>query len=165
MVILNYTTKIPVETTIAEIEKILSSNKAGKILKEYNDEGQPTAISFIVKTDNGKQIPFKLPMKEDAILKTMENQSGDYRRQESGRQVRVIPANMVNLDQARRVGWRILKDWLEAQMALYQLHMVKIEEIFLAYAYNPGTGETLYEQIEKKGFSGFTIEDKSDGKE
>ena len=38
MPILNYTTKIPVEKTIGEIEKMLAESGAQKILKEYDNE-------------------------------------------------------------------------------------------------------------------------------
>lgn len=151
MAILNYTTQIPVETTIAEVEKLLSSSGAQKILKEFNPDGATESISFVLNTDNGT-LNFKLPMNVEAILQTMKNQSGDYRRQRSGRQVRIIPQNMVNLDQARRVGWRIIKDWLKAQLALFFLQMVKIEEIFLPYMYNEKTGKTMFQMLEEKNF-------------
>ena len=36
-------------------------------------------------------------------------------------------------EQARRVAWRILKDWIEAQIALLESGMVEMEEIFLPY--------------------------------
>ena len=44
-------------------------------------------------------------------------------------------------------------DWLEAQLALYFLQMVKIEEIFLPYMYNQRTGKTMFQMLEEKGFN------------
>ena len=34
------------------------------------------------------------------------------------------------IDQAERVAWRILKDWIEVQMALLDIKMVTAEEFF-----------------------------------
>ncbi len=152
MAILNYTTKIPVETTIAEIEKLLSGSGAQKILKEYDDEGNIKSIQFVLNVESG-QLPFKLPMNVDAVLQTLKSQSGEYRRQPSGKHVRIVPQNMINMEQASKVGWRIIKDWLEAQLALFFLQMVKIEEIFLPYMYNAKEGKTMFKMLEERGFN------------
>ena len=64
------------------------------------------------------------------------------------------------MEQARRVGWRIIKDWLEAQMALLELNMVKIQEVFLPYIIGID-GKTIYEKLESKGFSGYLLEEKT----
>ena len=47
-------------------------------------------------------------------------------------------------EQAERVAWRIVKDWVEAQMAILESEMVKLDEIFLPYMVNDA-GQTLYE--------------------
>lgn len=47
-------------------------------------------------------------------------------------------------DQAERVSWRIVKDWVEAQMAILESEMVQMDEIFLPYMLN-GSGHTLFE--------------------
>lgn len=54
-------------------------------------------------------------------------------------------------EQAERVAWRILKDWVEAQMALLDIQMVRFEEIFLPYI-ETGNGQTIYERLEEKHF-------------
>ena len=149
MAILNYTTKIPVEKTVSEIEKMLSESGAQKILKEY-DDGNVESISFVINTENGN-LSFKLPMNLDAVLQTLKSQSGEYKKR--GYKVRKVPISMVNKEQAARVGWRIIKDWLEAQLALFFLQMVKIEEIFLPYMYNEKTSKTMFEMLEEKNFN------------
>ncbi len=52
---------------------------------------------------------------------------------------------------AARVGWRILKDWVRAQMAILETEMVEIEQIFLPYM-EAKDGRTLYETMIDKGF-------------
>jgi hypothetical protein len=49
-------------------------------------------------------------------------------------------------DHARNVSWRIIKDWVEAQMAIIETHMVTIAQVFLPYAVT-SNGQTLYEYI------------------
>jgi len=48
LAIKNYTTKIDVNKTVGEIESILASHGAKKILKEYYGDGSIESISFIV---------------------------------------------------------------------------------------------------------------------
>lgn len=151
MGILNYTTQIQVEKTIAEIEKMLAESGAEKIIKEYDGEGGINSISFMISTEKGR-LSFKMPMNVKAVMQVINNQTGEYIGGYNKR--RVIPIKFHNdMDQARRVGWRIIKDWLEAQLALFFLQMVKIEEIFLPYMYNEKTNETMFQMLEKKGFA------------
>lgn len=46
-------------------------------------------------------------------------------------------------EQAERVAWRIIKDWVEAQMAILESQMVQMDEIFLPYMVDK-QGQTLY---------------------
>ena len=47
-------------------------------------------------------------------------------------------------DQAERVAWRIVKDWLAAQLAILETKMVDVQQVFLPYFLNR-QGQTLYE--------------------
>jgi hypothetical protein len=55
----------------------------------------------------------------------------------------------VDYEQAERVAWRIIKDWVEAQMAILDTQMVKMEEVFFPYMLN-GQGQTLFQAYELK---------------
>jgi hypothetical protein len=48
------------------------------------------------------------------------------------------------LEQAERVAWRIVKDWVDAQMAILESEMVQMDEIFLPYMLNQNN-MTLYQ--------------------
>jgi hypothetical protein len=162
MGILTYTTQIPVEKTLGEIEKILAQYGAQKVLKEYDGAGNVSSLSFMVDTEKGS-IPIKLPANVMAVMQTINNQTKESTKDRCGRSRRVIPKRYFNdMDQARRVAWRIIKDWLEAQMALIFLQMVKVEQVFLPYVMGID-GRTIYEHIEATGFKGYALEDKSDG--
>ena len=55
------------------------------------------------------------------------------------------------LTQAYRVAWRNILDWVQAQMALLEIGMAKIEEVFLPYMQDR-EGVTFFERMEQRGF-------------
>lgn len=134
MPLLNYTTKVDVEKTVQEIQKILAAHGAQAIRFDYID-GNIETISFIVEVE-GHQIPFKLPTNwkpVQGVLQTQKKKNGRIQATE---------------EQARRTAWRVVKDWVEAQMALVEIHMAKMEQIFLPYAMDH-SGKTVYEVLMK----------------
>lgn len=139
MAILNYTTQVSSFRTANEIEEILMNHKAMSIMKNYED-GHITGLSFLIDT-GGQQIPVKLPVRVDECLKVLKKEKKENPR----KQIKDTR------DQAERVAWRILKDWVEAQMALLDIEMVKFEEIFLPYI-ETNNGRTIYERLEEKQF-------------
>lgn len=138
MAILNYTTTIDAFKTVSEIEYILMKHKAKSIMKNYDGESI-TGLSFLIDT-GVQQIPVRLPVKVDECLKVLQK--------EKSAGAKSIKATR---EQAERVAWRILKDWVEAQMALLDIEMVRFEEIFLPYI-ETNTGQTIYERLEKEQF-------------
>lgn len=138
MAILNYTTTIDAFKTVSEIEYILMKHKAKSIMKNYKGESI-TGLSFLIDTGM-QQIPVRLPVKVDECLEVLK------REKENG--TKNIKATK---EQAERVAWRILKDWVEAQMALLDIEMVRFEEIFLPYI-ETNSGQTIYERLEEKQF-------------
>lgn len=48
--------------------------------------------------------------------------------------------------QAVRTAWRIVKDWVEAQMALQETQMVTTAQVFLPYMIMPN-GKTVSENV------------------
>ena len=138
MAILNYTTTVDAFKTVSEIEHILMKHKAKSIMKNYDGESI-TGLSFLIDT-GVQQIPVKLPVKVDECMEVLK------REKKNG--AKSIKATR---EQAERVAWRILKDWVEAQMALLDIEMVRFEEIFLPYI-ETETGQTIYERLEKKQF-------------
>lgn len=139
MAILNYTTTVESFKTVSEIEYILMKHKAKSIMKNYEGESI-TGLSFLIDTGI-QQIPVRLPVKVDECLKVLKKEKKDNPR----KQIKDTR------DQAERVAWRILKDWVEAQMALLDIEMVRFEEIFLPYI-ETENGQTVYERLEEKQF-------------
>lgn len=137
----NYTTSISEKKTIDEIESMLSKFGATRSYKMY-EEGVVKALAFAMVV-NGKEIPFKLPMNEDKIMQVFENQ---YKRGK-------LQRTYVKREQARRTGWRIIKDWVDSQVALMEIELAKPEEVFLPYMFNEKLNMTMFEMLEKKNFN------------
>lgn len=137
--ILNYTTTVDAIKTAAEIEAVLVHHGAKSIMHAY-DGRSISGMSFLIDTGM-RQIPVKLPVRTDAVLTILQRE----KRGNPGKRI------VATKEQAEKVAWRILKDWVEAQMALIDIHMVQMEEIFLPYIELPG-GSTIYEKLEQKQF-------------
>lgn len=138
MAILNYTTTVDAYKTVVEIERVLVKHGARSIMKNYDGE-TITGLSFLIDT-GVRQIPVRLPVKINECLEILSKEKRNGTKN--------VKATR---DQAERVAWRILKDWVEAQMALLDVQMVKFEEIFLPYI-ETKDGKTVYEKLEEKQF-------------
>lgn len=126
MPLLNYTTKVNVYTTLGEIQSQLVKHGAKKIMQDYDDNGHISALTFQIDTPAGLRA-IRLPANVDAVRKVLAKQKVKCDR-----------------EQAERVAWRIVKDWVEAQMAILESEMVQIDEIFLPYMIN-NSGQTLFQ--------------------
>ena len=139
MPLLNYTTTVKANKTALEIQAILAYHGAKAVLIEYGDN-KVEAISFKATTPQG-DLAFRLPIEIEATLTTLKKQWI----------LRKVAHRYVNGEQAERVAWRIIKDWLEAQMAILETGMVKLEQIFLPYALT-SSGQTFYERLSQSGY-------------
>lgn len=127
------TTKIAPEKTVGEIQSVLAAFGANAILLEYDINRKVEGVSFKY-TSNGADVPFKLPCRWQAIeaMLKREHKRTTYKSE---------PLE----DKARRVAWRQLLRWVEAQMALVQTQMVSVDEVFFPYILTKNGKTTLYE--------------------
>lgn len=134
MPILNYTTTIEARKTALEILGILADAGARAVNLEYGSDRQPAAITFQVEIQ-GRAMNFRLPSRWEGVYKVLKDDpkiKNSYRTEA----------------QARRVAWRIIKDWVEAQLAIIQAGAAELAEVFLPYAVNPRTGQTMFEEFQ-----------------
>jgi len=129
--LLNYATSISAQKTVGEIMGILAGHGAKAILMNYDADGQIESLSFQIATANGT-IGIRLPVNPDAVLKVMSRQG--------------VTRKYLNRAHAIRVAWRIVKDWVKAQMAIVETEMVRTEQVFLPYWITP-SGKTLYDHL------------------
>jgi len=142
----SYSTDVPVERTITEIEKMLTKSGATKILKEYNT-GRPVGLSFVIDTVRGP-MPVRMPVRIEKVSEVFKVQASRKlldRKYHGGKWADA---------QAARVGWRILRDWLDAQLALINVEMTSVTEIFLPYVYSEKLDKTVYDMFEEGKLGG-----------
>lgn len=135
----NYSTSVPVERTVAEIEKMLAAHGATKILKEYLDE-KPVGLSFVIKTLHGP-MPVRMPVRIEKVREVFKVEGNKHSK-------RYWEGEWAE-QQAARVAWRILRDWLDAQLALIRVEMTSITEIFLPYVYSEKLDRTIHDLFEE----------------
>lgn len=136
MAIKNYTTDVPTSKTVSEIHVLLAEHGARKVMFDYDDNSHIRAVCFSVLTPNGEQ-GVKLPANVVRVQEVLKQQRSNPKTK-----------NRASIDtsyeQAERVAWRIVKDWLAAQLAILETEMVEMQQVFLPYFVN-NKGQTLYE--------------------
>jgi hypothetical protein len=126
--IANYSTTVTALKSIGEIQGMLVAHGAKHILMDY-DGGKPVGLAFIVTTSSG-EVPFRIPANIDRVQAVLNKQRVRSR---------------IDEELASRVAWRILKDWVRAQMAILETEMVSVDQVFLPYMQVGEHGKTLYE--------------------
>jgi len=140
MPLLDYTTKVPVSRTVAQIQAKLVEHGARAVMMQYSDDGRIKALAFKVNMPKG-ELPIQLPIDAGATLKVLQGQADN----------REVPRQYATEEHAYRIAWRNIFHWVSAQMALLETEMVKMEQIFLPYVIT-GSGQTLYEVMAEKQF-------------
>lgn len=140
MKIRNYTSSVPADRSILQIERLLADMGATHIGKVY-DKGKPYGFNFQIPV-NGQPLIFKLPCRVKEVGKILLKGRGFL----VGKALENVEA------QAERTAWKLMLDWVSVQTTMVFLQQTKAEEIFLPYLMNPDTGDTLFEQLEKGGF-------------
>lgn len=131
MPLLNYTTSVPVTRTIGHIQTLLVKAGARSIMSDYDAGGAPVGIAFIIDTAHGPRT-YKLPVAADRVHAILQADPAVHGQQ-------------TTLEHAARVAWRILKDWIEVQLAIIQAEMVTLDQVMLPYMQAEVSGRTVYE--------------------
>lgn len=123
------TTKISPEKTAAEIQNKLKDYGLTKFMFDY-DKGDIVGCVFSIKI-SGKDVPIKLPVRWEPLWIMIKQGKTKYAK---------------TIDQAKRTAWRQILRWIESQLALVDLDMVEMGEVFLPYMMLSKT-ETLYQRL------------------
>lgn len=147
----NYSTSIPAARSVAEIEEMLVENGATDTWKQYNGKAV-TSLNFMVMTEFGK-MPFKITV--DAVI--VRNILIEQHSRGLIRGNWIKKEQIEDIEYARNVGWRIMKDLIDSQMAVVQMGLRKLEQVFLADIFNDASGKTFFEVLTDKKFAGLVI--------
>lgn len=137
----NYTTSIAVEKTMGEIHTMLARAGARRITVGYDARREPSGVEFSIDTEHGER-NFVLPARIEAIQETLKRQHARGQ----------VPIRLASREQAARVGWRIIRDWLDAQLAILETGMVTFDEVMLPYMLVDG-GRSVYQLYEQRGLA------------
>lgn len=134
------TTQIDALKTAAEIQSFLVQAGASQVLTVYDEHREISGLHFTI-TVNGQSVPFKLPVRVEPIVKAINGRRKFNR------------TSMLRIDreQGKRVAWRQLYRWVQAQLALIETGMVDTVEVFMPYM-QVSPEETLYQRAISGGF-------------
>ena len=120
--ILNYTTSVDSGKTAMECVSILLKHGAVNVAISAGEDRSPDGLEFVITTPWGPR-QFSLPVNIEGTEKSLKQ----------ARRERRIEPRFTTREQARRVAWRIVKDWLEAQLALIEAMQVDLLQVMLPY--------------------------------
>lgn len=129
MPLLNYTTSVGVTRTVGQIQGLLVEAGARSIMADYDEVGNVLGLSFAIQGPMGLQ-GYRLPVATERVRNVLQRDK--------------VPQRYQTPEHAERVAWRILKDWVEAQLALLRTEMVTLDQVMLPYM-TTDDGRTVYE--------------------
>jgi len=164
MAIKNYTTKQSAQQSIAKIQESLISHGAVGIQTMFDGDKRISSLAFALQFKD-KKLYFQLPCNWRKFKQVLINQNIDiFKEKEKPKKWDKFSNSDQNYwikkdderkskqdDFAYNVAWANLKDWVLAQMALYETEIVTMPQIFLPFMSN-GKGKTLYEQLSTNNF-------------
>lgn len=132
MPLLNYTTAVAANRTFGEITKDLVKAGARGIAAEFDPQGRMIGMSFAIVVD-GDTLQYTMPVRIDAVRDTLTKQRVEKRYQ--------------SLEHAEKVAWRILRDWVRAQLAIIETGMVSMQQVMLPYM-RTDNGLTVFDRYQ-----------------
>lgn len=126
-----YTTDVDAEKTAREMQKILSSSDARRVAMDFDAEGRPTGLHFVLQLNN-QPLPFQIEPDVEGMEKAL-NEDDD------------TPGNF-DTDQARRVAWRIWKEWLNGVLAFRKTRQAGLDQLLLGFGVT-SDGQTVHERL------------------
>lgn len=135
MAIKNTYAKLGAGAYLTQIQDALVAHGAVGMQMMYDTDRRISSLQFALPFKDGKNISFALPCEWRKFQQVLINQN----------------AHRCNDDEyAYKVAWANLKDWVLAQMALYETEIVTMPQIFLPFAVDH-SGRTFYEIASSTG--------------
>jgi hypothetical protein len=126
-----YTTSVDAGKTAREMQQVLARADASRVAMDYGAEGHPIAVQFVLELD-GRPLPFRI-QPDVAGMKRALNEDED------------TPGDF-DVKQARRVAWRIWKEWLNSVLAFRKTRQAQLDQLLLGFGLTPD-GRTVHERL------------------
>lgn len=129
---LNYTTKIPHSVTTGECLSLLARAGAAAVSIEFDGNAVPNGIGFRLSTPHGPR-HFSLPVNIDGMHAIL------LKERKPGGKIAALHLSaaqrdaLATRDRAADIAWRVVKDWLEATLALIAHGLADLTEVMLPY--------------------------------
>lgn len=129
MNIKNYTSSVPVESSISRIESKLAAAGASGIMKMYGPDKKVSSLVFRFDVC-GRSFSFRVPANSENCFQAMWKQhclSHKRARPETKNTIR---------EQAHRTAWKLVQDWVDIQISMIVMQQAEFMEVFLPYAWD-----------------------------
>lgn len=130
----DYSTTVAVHRSVGEITEAPVKAGARGVAQEYDDAGHVAGLEFAIPVA-GEVMRYVLPVRASAVWAVLKDQ-------------RVQP-RFLERDHVERVAWRIMRDWVLAQLAIIETQMVSLPQVMLPYMRVEGGG-TVFDQFEAR---------------
>ena len=144
----NYTSTVPVDRSLAQIEKTLIDLGATNISKSINEQKEVDGIVFLISVD-GKPHLFKLKARVDEVFKVLW-------KDVSPRSIHKKEVKNNRREQAKRTAWKLLFDRIQMDATDIKLGQMELLEVFLTRAYDLQNDQTFFEKIKANDFKQLT---------
>jgi hypothetical protein len=139
----NYTSTVPAERSVEEIERMLVRGGARSISKEYVD-GEVSALNFMILChETNAPLGVRLPADCEAVFQVLKKARSPRARSSRGYEPRLR-------EQSKRTAWRLMFDWVAVQLSLIEMKQAELMQVFLPYLWTGKT--TFYESIKQDKF-------------
>ena len=133
------TTEVPAERTAAEIITELVKAGATQVNTEYA-QGEIVGLRWIMRIA-GNDALFAMPARVEPVYKILLKRRRDGYRSSVQDAIR---------QQSRRVAWRQLLRWTQAQLAMIECGMTEAGEVFFPYLQTPA-GVSIFDTFKENG--------------
>ena len=152
----NYTSTVPAERSVSDIEDLLVRAGAKSISKEYANN-EVSALNFVIKNPETElHIGVRLPANQDAVFQVLKKGRSPRARPARGWEQRLR-------EQSRRTAWKLMYDWCAVQLSLIEMKQAEMLQVFLPYVWSGQ--QSFYEHIKASKFDALTLEYKPKGSE
>lgn len=131
-----YTTDVEAEQTAAEIQQKLAQSSARRVMFAYDEEGRVDRLEFTLEV-GGRPLGFRIEPDVEGMRNALDEDD-----ETPGRFDRA---------QARRVAWRLHKEWINAVLAFRDARQARLDQLLLGFGVTPD-GATVYDRlVEEQG--------------
>jgi hypothetical protein len=132
------TTQVSPLKTAGEITELLVRARATQIATEYA-QGHISGLRFVIPAAD-KHYCYELPVRVEPVFKLLNGRRPKNTWQRGNREEWADK----DREQAERVAWRQLLRWIQAQLAMIEVGMVTVDEVFLPYLQSRD-GRSMYQ--------------------